>query len=230
MNQAEFDQYAEDYDRMMRENIAVTGEGPEYFARYKISDTRLLCERKKITPKNILDFGSGIGASTPFFSEYFPDAIQFSADVSEKSLQFLQSRYEHASTPLHISHNRIPLDDHSVDLAFTACVFHHIEPEQHDHWLREIRRVLRPRGLFTLFEHNPYNPLTVRAVNTCPFDENAILIKASTMAKRLTAAGFSTPEIRYRIFFPSPLAALRPLERALMWLPLGGQYSLAARA
>lgn len=230
MNEAEFDQYAEHYESMMRQNIAVTGEGPEYFARYKIADTRRLCDRLGIEPETILDFGSGIGASTPFFAEYFPNARQLSADVSEKSLRFLENRYQGVSQPVHITNDRIPLEDGSVNLAFTACVFHHIAPEEHAHWLREIRRVLKPDGLFLLFEHNPYNPLTVRAVNTCPFDENAILIQAGKMAERLSAAGFTNPETRYRIFFPSLLSALRPLEKALTWLPLGGQYSLAARA
>ena len=230
MNEAEFDQYAEHYESMMRENIAVTGEGPEYFARYKILDTRLICDREGIEPETILDFGSGIGASTPFFAELFPSSRKLSADVSEKSLEFLQSRYPNFSEPVHISHDRIPLTDSSVALVFTACVFHHIPANEHIHWLKEIRRVLKPNGMFVLFEHNPLNPLTVRAVNTCPFDENAVLIPAKTMMQRLMNAGFSASEKRYRIFFPSVLSALRPIEKALTWLPLGGQYSLAAKA
>ena len=31
----------------------------------------------------------------------------------------------------------------------------------------------------------------------------------------------------YCLFFPGPLAALRPLEKFLGWLPLGGQYYVA---
>ena len=42
----------------------------------------------------------------------------------------------------------------------------------------ELKRVLRAGGACVIFEHNPLNPLTVQAVNTCPFDENAVLIKA----------------------------------------------------
>nr|WP_225908181.1 class I SAM-dependent methyltransferase [Hyphomonas sediminis] len=213
----------------MRENIAVTGEGPEYFARYKIADTHERCKRVGLQPKQILDFGSGIGASTPLFAEFFPEAEQISADVSQKSLSFLGAKYPGLSKLVHISDDKLPLDDNSIDLAFTACVFHHIAPDEHHQWLTEIRRVLRPGGLFMLFEHNPFNPLTVRAVNTCPFDENAILIKSSTMAERLRRAGFEPPQTDYRIFFPSALAVMRPLEQAMKWLPLGGQYSLSAR-
>jgi len=80
-----------------------------------------------------------------------------------------------------------------------------------------------------VFEHNPYNPLTVRIVNRCPFDEHARLVRGGVMKQRVMAAGFSAATIRYRVFFPHALRVLRPLERALAWLPLGGQYYVLAR-
>jgi len=79
-----------------------------------------------------------------------------------------------------------------------------------------------------LFEHNPWNPLTQHAVRNCPFDENAVLIAAPEMRRRLIKCGFGTIKTDYRTFFPAPLAALRPLERFLGWLPIGAQYSLFA--
>jgi hypothetical protein len=68
----------------------------------------------------------------------------------------------------------------------------------------------------------------VRVVNSCPIDENARLIRARDMKQRMLQAGFSTARTRYRIFFPHGLRALRPLESAMGWLPLGGQYSVQA--
>lgn len=229
VEQAEFDRHAEAYEQHLRENIAITGEGPEFFAEYKIADLRRVCDRSGCNAKTLLDFGAGIGASTPYFSKYFPESKIISADVSSKSLEILEGRYPGISDPVIIDESRLPLDDDSVDAAFTACVFHHIDAGEHELWLKEIRRVVRPGGLFVLFEHNPWNPLTVRAVNTCPFDENAVLIDAREMARRLDKAGWDAVTTRYRLFFPSLLAALRPAERLLEWLPLGGQYSLAAR-
>jgi hypothetical protein len=49
------------------------------------------------------------------------------------------------------------------------------------------------------------------------------------MKQRLAAAGFVGTRIRYRIFFPHALSIMRPLEMALTWLPLGGQYYAFAR-
>src|SRR5262249_23820046 len=110
-----------------------------------------------------------------------------------------------------------------------SCVFHHIPQLEHPRLLGEIRRVLARGGLLMIFEHNPLNPLTRRAVNTCAFDENAELIAAGAMRSRMHAAGFVAPKVRYRIFFPRSLRSLRPLEAKLTWLPLGAQYSIAAR-
>ncbi len=90
--------------------------------------------------------------------------------------------------------------------------------------LSELRRGLRPGGLVMIYEHNPLNPLTVRAVRTCAFDENAVLIRAATLKERLVEAGFTGATARYRLFFPRALRLLRPLEQWMTWLPLGAQY------
>jgi hypothetical protein len=70
----------------------------------------------------------------------------------------------------------------------------------------------------------------VKAVNTCEFDANAKLIPALEMKSRCRDAGFSNVEVRYRIFFPRALAALRPLEKYMTRIPLGAQYAVYARS
>ena len=177
----------------------------------------------------ICDFGSGIGNSIPFFRRYFPDSALTSSDVSERSLTLGKQRYPEAGTSVLIENNRIPSESDVFDIVFSACVFHHIPHEEHAMWLKELHRIMRPGGLIAIFEHNPLNPLTVHAVNTCPFDENARLIFARDLAKRLAAAGWSSPRIQYNLFFPRALARLRPLEARLGWLPFGAQYVAFAR-
>ena len=118
----------------------------------------------------------------------------------------------------------LPLEDDSVDLSFAACVFHHIDHADHGGLLKEIYRVLKPGGRFFVFEHNPLNPLTVRVVNQCEFDENAVLISGNAMRTSIARAGFSNATLKYRLFFPNALRILRPLELWLTKIPLGGQY------
>jgi hypothetical protein len=80
-----------------------------------------------------------------------------------------------------------------------------------------------------VFEHNPYNPLTVQAVNTCEFDENAVLIRPAQLKRDAEQAGFASAQVQFRIFFPHALRALRGLEPWMTWIPFGAQYYLHGR-
>lgn len=230
MEEQEFDQFADEYYQQHKDTIRITGEEPEYFARYKIVDIRDEAAKSGI-PANcrIIDFGCGIGNSIPYFREFFPQADLNCADVSVKSMDLAAKRYPGAETFLQISKTAIPAEAGSFDIAFSACVFHHIDHDDHVHWLGEMRRVTRPGGLLIIYEHNPYNPLTRRAVDTCPFDINARLLTARQLIDRVTQAGWGSARAEYRVFLPRPLAALRGLERFLKPVPLGAQYYVAAR-
>jgi SAM-dependent methyltransferase len=229
MDSAEFDRFADAYDDQHRANVAVTGEDPEYFAEYKIRELKRIVERLGIDVSRIFDFGSGIGNSIPFFRRYFSNASLTSADVSERSLALCKQRHPQSSNYVLIEDRRIPCEPGAFDVTFSACVFHHIPHDEHVRWLKELHRITRPDGLIAIFEHNPLNPLTVHAVNTCPFDANAKLILARDLVKRMNAAGWDSSSVQYNLFFPRALAWLRPFEASLTWLPLGAQYVVVAR-
>lgn len=228
MKSAEFDAIAATYESQHAASIRLSGEEPDFFARYKIEETARALRAEGIVPRRILDFGSGIGNAVPHLQSFFPDAEVICLDVSANSLAQAQQRALWPVTTVAYDGQTIPCDDDSFDFVFTACVFHHIEPQDHIRLLAEIRRVLAPAGRFVLFEHNPWNPLTRHAVRNCPFDANAILISGPEMRRRFRRAGFERTSLDYRMFFPAMLARLRPLERALGWLPAGAQYSIIA--
>lgn len=227
MSQAEFDAYADRYHTLLASSIASSGETHEYFAEYKIRDLeglwRGLCGSSSTTPK-ILDFGSGIGTSVPHLLRHFPGGNITCADVSQKSLDLAQRRLLSSASFVHFSGTRLPFADGEFDLAFAACVFHHIPDHQHSPLLMELGRVIRSGGMLMIYEHNPLNPLVRRAVASCPFDEGAVLISARQLRKRVMSAGFLGVKSAYRVFFPSRLRALRFIEGRLTWLPLGAQY------
>jgi SAM-dependent methyltransferase len=224
---AEFDLLADQYHELHKANIAITGEGPEYFAEYKVADLATLVRSQGIAAAHILDFGSGIGNSVPSFRKYFGESELHCADVSTRSIEIARSRFPGREQYVQIGGN-IPLPTHSQDVVFSACVFHHIPHKEHGHWLAELLRVTRPDGVLAIYEHNPLNPLTVHAVNTCPLDVNARLIRAATLCKRAAGAGWERSGIAYKLFFPAKLKSLRPLERHLGWLDFGAQYRMTA--
>ncbi len=228
MAKAEFDSLADTYYEEHKKNIKVTGEAPEYFAEYKIADLARHLSNTHASCNRITDFGSGIGNSIPHFRSYFPGAALSCVDVSAQSQQRAKDRFPGKETYLLIEGKNIPMDSACQDIVFSACVFHHIPREDHQHWLKELLRITRPGGVLAIYEHNPLNPLTVRAFNTCPLDKNARLIRARNMRRACLAAGWSSARIDYRLFFPRLLASLRPLERRMGWLCLGAQYRLLA--
>jgi ubiquinone/menaquinone biosynthesis C-methylase UbiE len=230
MDEAEFDKFASEYRAMHAANITVSGESPEYFAEYKIVDIARDAAALGALPAQprVLDFGAGVGYSVPFFARHLPSARITCLDVSQKSLEVGEAEHGARAEFTHFDGARIPYADATFDVALASCVFHHIPESEHVHLLGEIRRVLTPRGLLFVFEHNPLNPLTRHAVDTCPFDENAVLIRAANMRRRVLDAAFADAKINYRIFFPHALRGLRGLEPRLTWLPLGAQYYVRA--
>jgi SAM-dependent methyltransferase len=230
MDSAEFDKVADEYLAIHTRNIRLTGEDPEYFARYKIEEVRRRWRQaRKAEPRAILDFGTGVGASLPHLARLFPDTGLTALDVSQKCLAVAEGRKVKADLVWYQG-GEIPLPREKFDLVFSACVFHHIEAAEHAGLLAQLRNLLRPGGWLVIFEHNPVNPVTRYIVATCEFDENAVLIPAGRLKAREKAAGFSKVEVAYTGFFPGPLRSLRPLERYLSALPVGAQYyTLAVR-
>jgi ubiquinone/menaquinone biosynthesis C-methylase UbiE len=229
MDEVEFDKFADEYRAMHAANIRLSGEDPEYFAEYKIVDMAAELSRAGIEPRRALDFGAGVGYSVPFFARHFPATRVTCLDVSRKSLDVGAAQHGGAAEFTHFDGRTIPFEDGTFDVALASCVFHHIPHDEHVGLLAEIRRVLASRGRLFIFEHNPLNPLTRHAVNTCEFDEHAQLVLAPTMRRRVRGAGFADAAIRYRIFFPRALRGLRQLEANMTWLPLGAQYYVVAR-
>ncbi|MEO8118441.1 MAG: class I SAM-dependent methyltransferase [Rhodoferax sp.] len=229
MDSAEFDKFAEEYSTMHGDSIRASGEGPEYFAEYKVRDVARHLAAHEISAQKVLDFGCGIGGSVPCFRQHLANSQLTCVDVSQKSLDIAKSRFPAAALYQLFDGETLPFEDGTFDVIFTACVFHHIPADEHVPLLSELRRVLAPDGVFFVFEHNPLNPLTVRVVRDCPFDENAVLLSARELRTRLASAQFTSIKCRYRIFFPRVLRVLRHLENILGWCPLGAQYYLTAR-
>lgn len=227
MTKQEFDAHAYSYKEVLDQSIGFSGEDSAYFADYKIRD---LCEelaRAGIDAGSVLklmDFGCGVGTSMPHARRHFARAELLGVDVSKHSLEQARLFYGELGSFLPLEGNKWPVQAFSLDAAYAMCVFHHVEEEAHVQILSDIRGRLKPGGIMMVYEHNPYNPLTVRVVNNCPFDENAKLIRASVMAQRCRDAGYKDVKVRFRVFFPGFLKPFRFAEGLLSWLPLGGQY------
>lgn len=227
MTQQEFDAHAPSYKEVLDRSISFSGEDSAYFAEYKIRDLSYELARSGAdtsTDLKLMDFGCGVGTSMPHARRYFTKAELLGVDVSQESLDQARARHGELASFLPLEEGKWPTEAKSLDAAYAMCVFHHVDEEAHIRILAGIRDRLKPGGMMMVYEHNPYNPLTVHVVNSCPFDANAKLIRASVMAQRCWAAGYKDVKVRYRVFFPGFLKVFRFAEGMLSWLPLGGQY------
>jgi SAM-dependent methyltransferase len=216
MTKIDFDQYAGQYEALIAAQTNFFDRDNDYFVRYKIERAKELTGEVDA----VLDFGCGIGRAMPTFRAAFPNADVVGCDPSADSLAIARRD----NPDCHF----FPIDELNAtprfDLVLASCVFHHIAPAERQDALRYCYDRLKPSGHLVIFEHNPFNPVTQRLVSTCPFDADAVLLRMGETKRLMREAKFDVAKTGYCLFFPSQLASLRPAEKYLSWLPLGGQY------
>lgn len=220
----DFDDYSASYDGLMQESTKLYAEDSRYFAKYKVERVRDAVLASSQAVERILEYGCGTGRNIGYLREAFPGAEVVGTDISAESLRLAQS-----SNPLQrFEVERKGLDLGRFDLIFVASVFHHIPLNERVEAMTTLAQRLEPGGSVEVFEHNPYNPITRKIVNDCPFDADAILLKPAELRRLVDIAGLKLRWQRYCLFIPPRLSALLPLEKRLGWLPLGGQYWISA--
>lgn len=223
MKPTDFDRWAGDYNRSLGRQTRLFSSDDGYFAAYKVDIVRA---RLPKAPESILEFGCGIGRNIPFLRAAFPSAAITGSDVSARSLEVARAENHGASFWLENGEERM---ERQFDLIFVAGVFHHIPPRERRDIVDLLTARLKPDGTLFVFEHNPYNPVTRRIVDACPYDGDAMLLRPGELGRLLRDGGLAVTGRGFALFVPPRLRALLPLERYLAWLPLGGQYWLKAR-
>lgn len=226
-----FDAYADRYVETVTAGIRLSGEHATYFPALKARLAAGLVGARQA--RAILDFGCGIGMTTRALAAEFAGARVTGVDESAESLaagaralspdEAARVRFEH------VPGATLPFADGTFDVVFVSNVFHHIPPGARAAAARELARVAAPGAWVLVFELNPYNPLTVRVTRAIPFDAGVALLPPGETRRLLAAAGVGDLDARYYFFFPRALRALRVLEPALGWLPLGAHYLVAGR-
>lgn len=219
----EFDTYKTTYRDAVNESLGFTGLNVDFFTRVKADYLRdLLSEQfTSLDDISLLDIGCGVGNYHKLVKSYVGSltGVDVAAEcVSQAKADNPGVRYDSYDG------RRLPYEDGSFDAAFTICVMHHVPPENWPDFVAEALRVLRPGGLFAVFEHNPLNPLTMRVVNRCPFDRNAVLLKSSRTVDLLRNAGFNEVVAHFILSMPAANDLLRKIDRVFARLPFGAQY------
>ncbi len=122
------------------------------------------------------------------------------ARFSFKHLDVANSRYNPNGS---ISHDRVdlPLDSDSVDLVFLSSVFTHMRREGIEHYLKEIRRLLRPGGIvaFSYFNSSFFGNNEDYGVRYPNDPDRMTVFNTAEMRRLIQAAGLSEarPQVNY---------------------------------
>ncbi len=224
----EFDSYESNYSDTVDQALAFSGLKADFFTRVKSDYLTDLLSDHFDNPKaiRVLDVGCGVGS---YHGRLVGEVGELhGVDVSPMCVK--KAAQQHSGVKYKTYNgDSLPYDDASFDAVFTICVMHHVPVPGWDAFVQNMHRVLRPGGLAVVFEHNPNNPLTMRVVNNCPFDADAVLLKAGKTSQLFEGAGFEKVGSRYIISIPPANALLRSIDGLFSWMRLGAQYYVTAQ-
>jgi SAM-dependent methyltransferase len=227
MTETAFDGFASSYSDDVRASIGFSGVKYDFFTHAKVDILLDLIKSKVGDPRSaaILDVGCGPGITGQVLNGRVGRIT--GVDTSPAMVDQATRRnpgFEYVA----YGGERLPFADRSYDVTFAICVMHHVPPDHWDSFVSELHRVTRRGGMVAVFEHNPFHPLTRRAVDRCPFDEDAVLLRRSRVASAMRNAGGTVCASRYVIFVPIGGRHTRRLERLLGRLPAGSQHVVAS--
>lgn len=219
----EFDGYADSYSDAVNEALILPGMNVDYFARVKAEFLKDFVAVSFPKPEEIsvLDVGCGVGIYHQLLANQFGRLV--GVDVSIASVE-KAAQSNPGSQFLTYDGQRLPFEDACFEVAFAICVVHHVPVEQWNNFFCEMYRVLKPGGFAMIFEHNPYNPLTRRIVDRCPFDKDATLLGKRKTRSLLRQAGFHNLRARSILNMPSFGRLTRRMDLVVGLLPTGAQY------
>ena len=210
-----FDNYADNYSEHINKSFGSLENNLDY---YHIKKSEILKMELGYQPKKILDLGCGVGTMLKLLSKQFPDSIFYAQDESPKSMDYIKKNHPNVNCLSNLN------TEEKFDLIFLSNVIHHVKSSERDDLFKKIHSLLNPEGKLFIFEHNPYNPLTLKLVANCEFDADAELIKKKDLIKICKRNNLKIFKSGYIHFFPSKLGFLFKIENYLKWLFLGAQY------
>ena len=224
---SEFDDYSNHYSGAVNDALVVPGLKVDYFTKVK---AKYLAEQVKrhfgdTNSRSVLDLGCGVGNYHSLLKPHFGRLVGI--DVSEKSVERAKSINEGVEYFCYPG-GELPFSDNEFDVAYAICVVHHVPVDDWLLFFREMKRVLKPGGLGMIFEHNPKNPLTMRVVNNCPFDADAVLLNLKTCKGLFEKAGFDEIKARHILSIPTIDPITRKFDLELGRMPFGAQYMAVA--
>jgi ubiquinone/menaquinone biosynthesis C-methylase UbiE len=224
-----FGLHAGEYEQAVDQSISFTGRNASFFAQRKVDLLRRLLQThgRDLSRSKVLDVGCGTGTTDRHLVDHVE--VLHGVDISADMVAVAERTVTGANFDSYDG-KTLPFPAGSFDVVIAICVLHHVPELDQGHFVEELHRVTRSGGFIAIFEHNPANPLTRRAVNACDLDEGVVLLSPSDVESLFAKADLSVLAREY--FLVSPLGGRlgSALDRPFRRLPLGGQFVSVAEA
>ncbi|HEY8154633.1 MAG TPA: class I SAM-dependent methyltransferase [Myxococcota bacterium] len=120
---------------------------------------RPLIEQAALAPGHrALDIGCGTGSLTLLLKQLHPSVEVVGLDPDPKALAIAKRKAERAGLAIQLDQgfsDRLPYAESTFDRVFSSLMFHHLQTQEKEATLREIRRVLGPTGSLHLLDFGP---------------------------------------------------------------------------
>lgn len=126
------------------------------------SALRTLLEQADLLPhQRVLDIGCGTGELILLIKRLHPDVEVVGLDPDPKALARARRKAERAAVSVQLDQgfsDELPYPGASFDRVFSSFMLHHLEPDEKEKTLREVRRVLKPGGVLHLLDFGGSEP------------------------------------------------------------------------
>lgn len=170
----------------------------------------------------IIDLGCGMGAVAHFCSTFGAEVV--GVDLSPPAIQAAKRLFE--GTPITFYERDVSdlcgIKDGYFDKAVSADLVEHITQSSFEGMAREVFRVLKLGGTFSIYTPNPTHLIERMKAHNCILKQNPTHIDLKPkerLVSTLKAAGFHV-EMAY--FTPSFIPVFNLIERVMMPLPVFG--------
>ncbi|AKM79810.1 MAG: UbiE/COQ5 methyltransferase [Candidatus Beckwithbacteria bacterium GW2011_GWB1_47_15] len=111
----------------------------------------------------ILDVGCGTGDDLLYLAAHYPKSKLYGLDADTSILQIARKKSQKAGAAIHFKISlaeKLPFSGNSFDLVWSSLMLHHLPTKYKKRALKEIYRVLKPRGRLILIDFvKPKNPV-----------------------------------------------------------------------
>lgn len=111
-------------------------------------------QRHHPSPRHILEWGCGAARVLRHLPSFFPPEVEFSGtDYNPKSIAWCRTAVPHIRFADNGLAPPLPFAARQFDVVYAVSVLTHLSTAQQVAWLRELRRVLAPKGILVLTLH-----------------------------------------------------------------------------